>query len=447
MASKREGVGGAASWLPDDARIVAVVADDPAGLYPAVLALAKGVGAARRRTLVVGVAAPGRVMDEGLGTVGAPGLTDLLTGRAGLTDLVHRVSGGRFLYLPSGAAEPSSFGPASTSSSFPASPALPRRAMRALIERVRAAQGTLLLVAPPDRAGLPSEWFDVEVEIGGPTAPVPLPRQDDRAAAVSGGGGTAQPAPIRWRRHRMPRSLPVARIVIAAGALVFLLGGWWVLARFIAAGAAGAADRRETPPPADAARVESLPSDAGSPATPTEAGGEAAMSTAKVAAGGEELGYSVLVASYVSLADALQHMQLVDNGTVLFLIAPTPVRGRVYYRLFAGALPTPESARELMGELTESGVKDSSSEWDVRPASLGYRLSVHGTEAEARRAEAELNEHGIPAYILRLVADGDTVHQVYAGAYERPEAAGAMRTILSEAGVEGELVPRRGEPH
>lgn len=442
MASKREGVGGAASWLPDDARIVAVVAEDPAGLYPAVLALAEGVGAARRRTLVVGVAAPGRAMDEGLGTVGAPGLTDLLTGRAGLTDLVHRVSGGRFLYLPSGAAEPSSSGAASTSSSFPVSPALPRSAMRALIERVRAAQGTLLLVAPRDRAGLPSEWFDVEVELGGPSVPVEGRDGPARPAAAPDRG-----APFRWRRHRMPRSVPVARIVIAAGALVFLLGGWWVFARFIAAGAAGAADWRETPPPAGAARVDSLPSDADGPAAPTEAGGEAAMSMARVAAGGEDLGYSVLVASHVSLADALQHMRVVDKGTVLFLVAPTPVRGRVYYRLFAGALPTPESARELMEELTESGVKDSSSEWDVRPASLGYRLSVHGTEVEARRAVAELNERGIPAYILRLVADGDTVHQVYAGAYERPEAAGAMRIILSEAGVEAELVPRRGEPH
>ena len=156
--------------------------------------------------------------------------------------------------------------------------------------------------------------------------------------------------------------------------------------------------------------------------------------------------FSVLVASYARPSDAFARARSVSDGSILFFVVPTQVRERTYHRLFAGALPTRDSARALMGELMGRGIKEAISNWDIRPASLGYLLSVHASRKAARAAERELLESGIWAYTIPLVAAGDTVHQVYAGAYERREAAAALRAQLTEAGVDAELVPRRGEP-
>jgi cell division septation protein DedD len=187
---------------------------------------------------------------------------------------------------------------------------------------------------------------------------------------------------------------------------------------------------------------------------PSVEGGDGGAQPAAVAAGaGPELPYSVLVASYARPTDAFARARSVSDGSILFFVVPTQVRGRTYHRLFAGARPTRDSARptrdsarELMGELMGRGIKEAISNWDIRPASLGYLLSVHASREEAEAAERELIGSGIWAYTIPLVAEGDTVYQVYAGAYERSEAAATLRAQLMEAGVDAQLVPRRGEP-
>jgi hypothetical protein len=132
-------------------------------------------------------------------------------------------------------------------------------------------------------------------------------------------------------------------------------------------------------------------------------------------------------------------------GLLLF-VSPTPIGGTLYYRLFAGALETRQAARELMHALVERGVKESASDWDLRPASLSFRVAVHEDSASARAAQRELALSGVPTYVLPLAAAGDITYQVYAGAYERPEAAVAMGSLLQQAGRDVELVSRRGGP-
>ncbi len=230
-----------------------------------------------------------------------------------------------------------------------------------------------------------------------------------------------------WSRHRERVRVPVVRVVVGALVIALLVGGWWVFAREAASptasgGEAAGEPMLEEPSPAEArsllAAVDAAP----------------------------ELPYSVLIASYAADEDARDRLaSLRRSGEGLYFVAPTPVRGAIYHRVFAGARTEPEAGRTLMDELVEAGRKESASGWDVRPAGLAYRLGVYRTEAAATEASRRLEEAGVPVYVLPAGSEGNRAWQVYAGAYESEAAARPMAAVLERAGRRAELVMRRGE--
>jgi hypothetical protein len=439
---------GAETRLPADARIIALLAEEVPELSRAVVDVAAVIAGQRGRTLVLGLGVAGEALDEGLGTNGAPGLAEVLSGDATLTEVTHRSPERRFLYLPVGR------------SSDPPSPS----SMRSLIERVRTARGTLLVVMPGDRGGFPAEWFDMDVELSGWRGASSTPsRPDSMSAEITpaearpeeakpdDAPAAAMPAEAmlergRWGRHRLEQRLPLPRFAVAAAALIALLTGWWFLARF-----ATSSSDDGTLPAAALSEVTSVGGSESEGGTSRAEGEDRAVEPSLLAGAvaartGPELPFSVLVASYARSSDAFARARSAFDGSILFFVVPTRVRGSTYHRLFAGALATRDSARALMSELMGRGIKETISSWDIRPSSLGYLLSVQASREAARTAERDLLDDGIWAYTIPLVAAGDTVYQVYAGAYERSEAAAPLREQLREAGVDAELVPRRGEP-
>ncbi|MEE8446751.1 MAG: SPOR domain-containing protein [Gemmatimonadota bacterium] len=403
----------AISRLPPDARIVALVGFagdaglvgdagfvDGAGLVERTLEIASAVAEQRRgRTLLVGWGEAGRALDARLGAGGDEGLTDVLAGRARLTDVARRTPDHRFLYVPTGRSEEP----------------LPPSRLRQLFERVRMAGGTLLLPVAEDRSQLPAEWFDAE-----------LPLQSSSEPAL---------VPGRWRRHRVVQGVPIGWVMLALVIIAGLVGGWWVLARL-------ATDREAS----DGVGAYATATAEGEAGAVGEAAAEGAAGAVPSDAVAPALGYSVLIASYTSLEEARRRAGGLAVPGLLLFVSPTPIGGTLYYRLFAGALETRQAARELMHALVERGVKESASDWDLRPASLSFRVAVHEDSASARAAQRELALSGVPTYVLPLAAAGDITYQVYAGAYERPEAAVAMGSLLQQAGRDVELVPRRGGP-
>lgn len=413
----------AISRLPPDARIVALVGDaglvgdvgfvDGAGLVERTLEIASAVAEQRRgRTLLVGWGEAGRALDARLGAVGDEGLTDVLAGRARLTDVARRTPDHRFLYVPTGRSEEP----------------LPPSRLRQLFERVRMAGGTLLLPVAEDRSQLPAEWFDAE-----------LPLQSSSEPAL---------VPGRWRRHRVVHGVPIGRVMLALVIIAGLVGGWWVLARLATDREAsdGVGAYATATAEGEAAAAGEATADGADGAVPSEATAEGATGAVPSDAVAPALGYSVLIASYTSLEDARRRAGRLAVPGLLLFVSPTPIGGTLYYRLFAGALETRQAARELMHALVERGVKESASDWDLRPASLSFRVAVHEDSASARAAQRELALSGVPTYVLPLAAAGDITYQVYAGAYERPEAAVAMGSLLQQAGRDVELVSRRGGP-
>jgi cell division septation protein DedD len=201
--------------------------------------------------------------------------------------------------------------------------------------------------------------------------------------------------------------------------------------------------------------------------TPAEVTGEAAMPETVDSDGGNEepapvvsmpapfesrsppgvdLPYSVLVASHVSYEDAAaERDRLIESGSLAF-IAPTPVRGRLYFRVFAGALEDRVQASDLMRRLVEEGDKRRERDWDMRPVRLAFALQDFSTEEDADGERQRLHEAGLPAYVLAVGDTAGAVYRLYSGAFESEGAAGPMDTLLSAAGQNAMLVTRRGEP-
>jgi hypothetical protein len=161
---------------------------------------------------------------------------------------------------------------------------------------------------------------------------------------------------------------------------------------------------------------------------------------------GPELPYSVLVASFARPEDAERQMRELDQDAALFLVAPTPIRERTYYRILAGALEDRVTAEAMMQELVEAGLKQEVRGWDVRPVRFAFDLGIYGDQRSADQRIGQLSDLGISAYRL---ADGLEVPRswrVYSGAFESEQAAAVYGRILTEVGESAILVPRTGRP-
>lgn len=290
-------------------------------------------------------------------------------------------------------------------------------------------------------------------------APGPAGGAEEGAAAGSpagGGAGTKDRIVLGagdgdrdatgWRRHRRSTGVPWRRIALAAGLVAALAGGWWYLAsRTIPEGAAGAPAAEEAGPTGGADGVDG---DAGrAPAEAAAGDASGGRAGPGVVERSPELGWSVLVASYMSWEAARERLDRwsgEDAAPVLFA-APTPIGDRVYWRVFAGALADREEGLDLNGELVRRGWKEEAVGWEVRPASLAFRLSVEADRRTADGRVSELRDRGVPAYTLRAAVGGDTAWAVWAGAFESRDAAAGLGRSLGEQGIEAELTTRRGD--
>jgi septal ring-binding cell division protein DamX len=266
-----------------------------------------------------------------------------------------------------------------------------------------------------------------------PTPTPVTPPSPPPAAVVEGAMPPPRSGPI-FQRSRRRRIAPFA---VAAAAAALLLALWQTV---------GSRQIPEGPADLEAAAETTSTEEPATPAEGTEAGPE------EPAAGGARLRevslpYSVAIAAYSSLDDAVSRQREWTRADLPFYVAPTVVRGVVYYRVFAGMLPERESAEQLMAQLVRDGVKDTIRSWDVRPAGLAFNFGTYASSQEARSVLETLFGHGVPAYMVPAAggAGADSIaYRVYAGGYEKSEDARPLREHIEEAGFEVELVERMG---
>lgn len=443
--------------------------DDARAAAERAVGVARTLAASRAHVLLAGIGGAGVVLDRVRAASGA-GLEAVFRGEATLSEVAVRTGHGEPIYLPSGVPE---------AGRAPNREGAVRRAQR-LGAVLRKAGATLVLLLDAEvatAAGL-AESADLVLRGAGPegtglpVAPAgkvgpPITSDAEEEARRRKRG--------RWRRHRKRGQTAVARAVAAVTLVAAAVGGWWITfeifgpeqpatpelapraagAETMRVGAGGASDSGTASGPTDSSRAardtkDAAPGAANRLATrgaprPSSTRPAAPLSASRVANRAPALPYSVLIASYSTRSDAVSRArQWSADDDILYLVAPTPVQGRVYYRLFAGAQGSRDDATRLMNRLVHRGRKERSSTWDVRPVSLAFRLALRATRRAAAARADTLTTRGVPAYVIPAVAADDTVWQVYAGAFESADAGAVLARALAKSGQVAKLVTRRG---
>ena len=430
---------GARSWLPEDARLIALVRDRDSDDWAAGVAvgLADMVGRERRPTFLANAAGGSDALDRLMGAEGGPGLTSALTGAATVASIARASAGQRFAYLPAGEA------------ALPYSGLRRMQAFRRFLGRLRDGGGTLLLYLGEEDLGEAAGGLSErdagrrEPELDGCIA------LGESRGLVAGLGApllarVERPAPapeLSAEPHAEPLSEASAsagsrgpgsliRLLIPLAAVVLVWLGWIGPHLGPEEGAARTGTAVETSGPASRPAGES---GAGTTTVP------AAERTFQA----PEARYSVLVGSYIRLSDAMTRRAELAGDGGLFYVTPTPVRGRIYYRVLAGVYEDRAEAATAMAGLVEDGRKDTNKEWDIRPVRLAFDLGTFATREDADRRVAEALADDVPAYVLRDTASAP-LYRVYAGAFTATEDAEPLGRRLAEREDGGELMPRAG---
>lgn len=428
---------------------------DPGWAGEAAEALTRVAAERRRPAFLLDLAPECTDLATRFDAVGARGFGEAVAGDARLAQVAHRDEEHGVAYLPCGRR--------ASGSELAGSEKL-----AAFAERVRQEGGVLLVVLDREgadaaaSAGWPDGWVllgDPEAATGGGSLPGNLPemgRIEPREKGRSHGGPDGRPGDDeeRWRRHRTGSSFPGLKAAGAALLLAALAGAWWWYADRATGGSGepgttadvAAADVGSSAAPAGEAAAAAA-SDSGTARGGSPGAASTDRDTASAAGApdrGRRLGYSVLIASYASAEDARDRArELSEGGDGLFFVAPTPVRGSVWHRVYAGAVADRKAAGALMERLVEAGAKGEVRAWDVRPVPWSFRVAAGVSDRSRAEARAEqLRARGIPAYV---VPGGGSYH-VYSGAFESRRAAGALRERLDREGIEAELVRRAGAP-
>lgn len=448
--------------LPEAGAVILVTlepADEARDRAERALRVARQLAAARAHVVLAGIGGAGVVLD-GVMKVTGPGLEAVFRGEASLAGIAVTGGDGAPVYLPSGVTE---------AGRAPKRTAAARRAAR-LAAVLRKGRATLVLLLEGDVAAAAgvAELADLVLRSDASPPAASEARDTDTRVHERARVRTAKKRG-RWRRHRKRGETAVARAVAAVTLVAAAVGGWWITMAVFgpeqpattelaprAAGAETTAASAASPPgggsrgaPADSARAARPPT--GSQPPPSPEGRPAARTAAKrppdvrIVDRAPALPYSVLIASYSARSDAVSRARRwAASDDVLYLVAPTPVQGRVYYRLFAGAEASRDAASRLMSRLVRRGRKERSNSWDVRPVSLAFRLAVRDERGAALARADSLRARGVSAYVVPAASAADTVWQVYAGAFESAGAGAVLARSLEASGQEAKLVTRRG---
>jgi len=420
-------------WLPQNASLIAVVRETGCGEWAADVAvgLADIVGRTRGRTYLANAGTDGSELDSVLNVEGGPGLASALSGVTTVASIARSAPERSFAYLPAG------------DSSLPLSELRRVPTFRRLLRKMSAGGGTLLLYSAQEdlkatSGGDATEGLgldgcislgtipDLALDLGAPLlARVERPVESpDPGQAVLADDVPAARQDARAGTRRPGSLLKLLVPIIGLG----LLWAVWAVARPSVEAEASAQVPAVDPVPADTELVEPEPADI-EPVPP--------VWTAPFA------NYSVLVGSYIRLTDAEDRRRLLSRDGGLFYVSPTPVRERVYYRVFAGVYEDRMDALAAMELLVADGRKKVAKLWDVRPVRLAYDLGTFDSLDGASERVGDLGTDGIPAYVLRDSAE-PPLYRVFAGAFESEEAAIAMGEMLASHELEVELNSRSG---
>jgi hypothetical protein len=403
--------------------VVAAEADD--GTIGTVIDLAEARAAAGHATVLADAAFDDARLHQFLRTSNVEGLADVFEFGASLPRVVTRPEGRGFWFIPGGPYVPS---PREVLGSarwdrIAGELAVDQKTMLVFtlastpgVDELSRRIGRAVLVGGPDRVGEAAAVLDPECEVAVIVQPA--------GHAVGHGSLEAQELsepPVFRTEASSARLSPLLWVLLAVA--VGAVG--WVGYEYVLTPGTGEA-AVDTVPPVEVVEPQPTPEPVETP-----------------------IGFSVAVEAHQDLdtgEDRVARLQRSAPG-ILFYLAPTPIRGELWYRVLAGPVTSHAEGVALMEQLVSAGLMTDYAAWAVRPTEFAFLLGEYDSPTEAGNRVVVLAQRDIPAYIVTLRYEpGEPRYRVYGGAFENRPAATMMGEMLAEAGVDAPLVRRVGEP-
>ncbi len=154
----------------------------------------------------------------------------------------------------------------------------------------------------------------------------------------------------------------------------------------------------------------------------------------------DTLFYGIQVAAFNTWQRALEYASSLEDRRLAAAITPVHLRGRIWYRVMLGALPSAAEARAALQRLWRNGLVASGEGAILRTPhafDLGTRPSAETAWEETQR----LRERGIPAYSVEA---SQGAARILVGAFETPDQTAVVESLLTAAGLTATLVTRTG---
>lgn len=156
---------------------------------------------------------------------------------------------------------------------------------------------------------------------------------------------------------------------------------------------------------------------------------------------GDSLFYSVQVAAFNTMGQAIEHAKTYDDAAGAATVSPVRLgRQGVWHRVLVGAVPTALAADSLLRRLWQRGRLERPNGTILRTPHA-YEIARMSTPNAARDSASGLRDRGVAAYI---VAAPDGRSRLLAGAFEGPEQAAVADSLLRLAGLRATLIQRAG---
>lgn len=156
---------------------------------------------------------------------------------------------------------------------------------------------------------------------------------------------------------------------------------------------------------------------------------------------GDSLFYSVQVAAFNTMGQAIEHAKNYDDAAGAATVSPVRLgRQGVWHRVLVGAVPTALAADSLLRRLWQRGRLERPNGTILRTPHA-YEIARMSTPNAARDSASGLRDRGVAAYI---VAAPDGRSRLLAGAFEGAEQAAVADSLLRLAGLRATLIQRVG---
>lgn len=154
----------------------------------------------------------------------------------------------------------------------------------------------------------------------------------------------------------------------------------------------------------------------------------------------DTLPFAVQVSAWTSFTQALEDADTIEGRGFLPMISPVRLQRTMWYRVYVGPVDSQDAADSLLGAVRAAGL-DGSKAATVALVPLSLALRRVGTPLAARAERGRLRAAGVAAFVLGQ-ADGS--YRLFAGAFDSPDQAAYLDSLLTPTGSAGQLGPRVG---